>query len=59
NRRLRENSEKTEQYRKEYEQLMESAGMLQKKYKKQLDAFDGLSVVYRKELGKLKSEQGK
>ena len=38
---------------------MESAGMLQKKYKKQLDAFDGLSVVYRKELGKLKSEQGK
>ena len=56
NRRLRENSEKIEEYRKEYETLMKSVEDMQKRYGEKLKMFDGLSVIYRKELGRLKKQ---
>lgn len=59
NRCLRENSEKTERYRKEYETLMKSVENMQKRYGEKWKMFDGLSVIYRKESGKLKKQTEK
>ncbi len=59
NRRLRENSEKIERCRKEYETLMKSVENMQKRYGEKLKMFDGLSVIYRKESGRLKKQTEK
>ncbi len=54
NRRLREGLVNIERYREKYTELIQSAEKIQKRYRAELKAFDGIGDLYKKELGKLK-----